>query len=98
DGEVSGVKVSIASHASVMGRQFGELAHVYSHVVVDVLGLVTPFRLTKEGAGSKIVRAAGLSNEAEVGDETFDSAWNVGAEAEPLDEQPKSADSDKARA
>ncbi len=30
DGECRGVKVSVASHASTLGPQLGELSHVYS--------------------------------------------------------------------
>jgi len=42
--------------------------------------LNVPFRLTKEGAGSKIARAAGLANDATIGDEAFDSAWTIDAD------------------
>lgn len=80
DGRVGDVKVSIASHASTMGRQLGEMSHVYSYVCVDVLGLVKKLHLTKEGAATKIARAAGLAEDAEVGDASFDGAWRIDAD------------------
>jgi hypothetical protein len=80
DGRVRDVRVSIASHTSTVGRQLGELSHVYSHVVVDVLGLDTPFRLSKEGVGAMIGRATGLSKDVALGDPAFDAAWNVHAD------------------
>jgi hypothetical protein len=82
DGEVGGVRVSVATHASTLGRQFGETSHVYSHVCVDMLGLVTPFSLTKEGAAAKLAHATGLAKEARIGDETFDAAWNIETDAD----------------
>src|SRR6185369_10760080 len=82
DGACGGVKVSVASHASRMGKQFGEMSHVYSYVCVDVLGLERKFHLTKEGAASKLALATGLTKEAEIGDTAFDAAWAVGADGD----------------
>ena len=82
DGTVSGTRVSIASHASTLGRQLGEFSHVYSYVLVDMRGLQTRFRLSKEGAGALIARATGLSNDTKVGDATFDATWNVDVDDE----------------
>lgn len=80
DGTVGDVKVSAASHVSTLGRQFGEASHIYSHVVVDVLGLTTQFHLGKEGIGSKLARAAGQAHDSTVGDAEFDDMWSVDVE------------------
>ena len=80
DGEYKGVRVSVASHVSTVGRQFGELSHIYSHVVVDVLGATPRFRLSKQGVGSFVGRAAGLQHDVKIGDAAFDGAWNIDAE------------------
>lgn len=77
DGTFGGARVSVASHVSTLGRQIGELSHVYSHVVVDAHGLTTTFRLSREGAGSMLARATGLASDAKVGDAEFDATWSV---------------------
>lgn len=77
DGVCKGVRTSIASHASTLGRQIGELSHVYSYVAVDLRGLEARFRLGKEGVGSALFKAAGVSKDTEVGDAGFDATWNV---------------------
>ena len=81
DGEFATVsRVSVASHASTAGRQIGELSHVYSHVVVDVMGVNARFFLTRQGAGAAIARAAGAITDVTVGDAAFDAMWNVHAD------------------
>src|SRR5439155_1086504 len=80
DGKCGGVRVSVASHASTLGRQFGEFSHIYSYVCVDMLGLATRFNLTKQGAGSLIGRATGMMKDANIGDAGFDGMWNVDAD------------------
>ncbi len=80
DGRCRGARVSVASHASTLGRQVGEFVHVYSHVVVDMQGYAERFHLTKQGAGSMIARAAGMKHDVKVGDAAFDQAWNIDAD------------------
>jgi hypothetical protein len=82
DGQCKGVRVSVASHASALGRQMGELSHVYSHVVVDVLGCTAKFRLSNEGVASRIGRVAGVTEDAKVGDESFDASFAIDADTE----------------
>jgi hypothetical protein len=77
DGTYRGARVSIASHASVMGRQMGEFHHTYSHVVVDVLGMTKKFRLAREGVGAKLARATGIAKDAEIGEEAFDKTFTI---------------------
>jgi hypothetical protein len=95
DGSCGGVRVSVASHASTLGRQIGELSHVYSYVVVDMKGLETRFRLSKEGAGSVLTRAVGMTSDAKVGDAAFDGTWSVDCDEamarEVLDEAVRAA-------
>lgn len=80
DGTYRGVAVSAASHVSVVGRQFGEMFHVYSHVLVDVQGLELPFRLARQAPGSALARLAGVTRDAQVGDPAFDRAWTIDAD------------------
>ncbi|HEY3816148.1 MAG TPA: hypothetical protein VGL81_03200 [Polyangiaceae bacterium] len=83
-GQFRGANVSIASHVSRAGRQFGEMSHVYSHVVVDVPGVSTRFYLARQGGVVKsLARAAGVIRDVKIGDDAFDAMWNVDAD-EPL--------------
>ncbi len=77
EGRHGDVKVSVASHVSVLGRQFGESHHTYSHVLVDVLGLTRPFAITRERLGAKLVKAVGASSDVQVGDKAFDDTFLV---------------------
>jgi hypothetical protein len=79
-GEFRGVSVSVASHVSRVGRQLGEMSHVYSHVVVDVLGADTRFVLTRQGAAAVLGRVSGVTRDVKVGDDAFDAMWNVDAD------------------
>lgn len=78
DGTCGDVRVSAASHTSVAGRQIGELHHVYSHVVVDVLGLVKPFKIQKQG----LITRLGLVSDTEVGDAAFDAMFRIEGDSE----------------
>ena len=82
-GVFRGVSVSVASHVSRVGRQLGELNHVYSHVVVDVLGATPTFALTRQGAGSFVGKMAGVTRDVKIGDEAFDARWMINSD-EPL--------------
>ena len=79
-GEYRGVSASIASHVSRVGRQFGEMSHVYSHVVVDVRGATPRFSLMRQGAGALVARMAGLVTDVKIGDDAFDAMWNIDAD------------------
>lgn len=79
-GEYKGVRVQVASHASVAGRQMGEFSHVYSHVCVDVLGAAEPFYLVKQSMGGTVAKMAGVVKDVTIGDEAFDKAWIIHAD------------------
>lgn len=78
EGTRGDVRVSIASHTSVAGRQIGEIQHVYSHVVVDVLGLEKPFKIQKQG----LITRLGLVSDTEVGDADFDAKFRIEGDSE----------------
>jgi hypothetical protein len=80
EGAYRDAKVSVASHVSVVGRQMGEFHHTYSHVLVDVLGLDRPFRISREGAAAKVAKAMGAMTDVSVGDEGFDKTFMVGTD------------------
>lgn len=82
DGTFGGARVSVGSHASVVGRQVGEMHHTYSHVLVDMLGMQKVLSLRHEGVGARLGRAMGVVNDATVGDQTFDKTFVVDAEEE----------------
>jgi hypothetical protein len=80
EGKFRGARVSVASHVSLVGRQFGEFHHTYSHVLVDVLGLEKSFRITRERAGTKLSKAIGVTKDVSVGDKAFDDMFVVEAD------------------
>lgn len=80
EGIFGGARVGVASHASTLGRQVGELTHTYSYVVVDVNGLTVPFKLAKEGVVDSVLKLA--TGDVEVGDPEFDEEWTIEADAE----------------
>ncbi len=80
DGVYKGVRVSVASHASIAGRQMGEFSHIYSYVCVDVLGATEPFFLTRQGAFGSVATAIGLVKDVQIGDSAFDGAWIIHAD------------------
>lgn len=80
EGTFGAARVGVASHASTLGRQVGELTHTYSYVVVDVNGLDVPFRLSKRGVVDLIARLT--KEDATVGDAAFDDAWSIEADGE----------------
>ena len=80
EGTFRDARVSVASHVSVMGRQLGEFHHTYSHVLVDMLGLNRPFKLSREGAAAKLAKAVGGMTDATVGEEDFDKTFIVGTD------------------
>lgn len=82
DGTFGGARVSVASHASMIGRQVGEMFHTYSHVLVDVLGMQKQLSVRHEGVGARVGRAMGVVDDATVGDETFDATFVVDADEE----------------
>lgn len=82
EGRARGARVTSASLVSVRGRQGGELYHVYSYVAVDVLGLVRPFRIAREGFAAKLGKALGTTQDAVTGDAAFDAAFVVDSETE----------------
>ncbi|MFO0740261.1 MAG: hypothetical protein U0270_30460 [Labilithrix sp.] len=71
------VKISVASHVSMMGRQIGEFHHTYSHVLVDMLGLNKTFRVTRERVSSKLGKALGATNDVKTGDQAFDDLFVI---------------------
>jgi hypothetical protein len=77
EGTSRGVRVSAASHVSTVGRGFGELSHIFSHVLVDLGGTVLPFRILERGVGSSIATAVDLVRDVGTGDPAFDGAFII---------------------
>lgn len=81
-GRVGDINVAIGSHVSILGRQEDEPHHTYSQVVVDVLGLDKPFRLTHEFVTARLGKHLGTLQDLELGDAEFDAAFIVESDEE----------------
>lgn len=81
-GRFGDINVAIGSHVSILGRQNDESHHTYSQVIVDVLGLDKPFRLTHEFVTARLGKHLGTLQDIDLGDAEFDAAFLLASDDE----------------